>query len=270
VLTSIQQFNHLILYVPGTKDYPELWIDPSDKTSNPRPVPLDLEGRVVLVIKGDSSYSTVTPVLETNQEHEAFMYHRLRIDEKGIGHFRDSLIFTGKFASAIRNELLQRDQKEQGEYISKWITQSLESVELVFFRPQNVEDFSKPLILSIVYNSPQFNPYPALWERSLMRLPAVKERYHPIRIPHETKIHYSLSVTSLKGKVSLIMEKEKPKNVFVNMKILDNGQKCPGNTCNLLLEWHTDAVFAEPAEYEGIKQEWDTVLRIASPRVRVD
>jgi len=266
-LSSIQQFNHEILYVPATKDNPELWIDPSDKVSNRRPIPLDLEGRVALVIKGDSSYSTITPVLEINQEHEAFMFHRLRIDEKGIGHFRDSLIFTGKFASAIRNELLQRDQKEQSDYISKWISQSLESAELVAFMPQNVEDFSKPLMLTIVYNSPQFSPYPALWESSLMRLPAVKERYHPIRIPHETKFHYSLSVTSQKGKVSLGVDNAKPKNLFVEMKILDNGKKCSSNTCNLNLEWRTDAVFADPSEYESVRQEWEAALRLAKPKI---
>jgi tetratricopeptide (TPR) repeat protein len=265
-LSSIQQFNHEILYVPATKDNPELWIDPSDKVSNRRPIPLDLEGRVALVIKGDSSYSTLTPILEINQEHEAFLYHRLRIDEQGIGHFRDSLVFTGKFASAIRNELLQRDQKEQGNYIAKWISQSLEASELVTFIPQNVEDFSKPLMLTIVYSSPQFSPYPALWERSLMRLPPVKERYHPIRIPHETKFHYSLSVTSSKGKPSLEVEKGKPKNMFVEMKILDGG-KCSGNTCTMSLQWRTDAVFADPSEYENVKQEWDAALRMASPVV---
>jgi tetratricopeptide (TPR) repeat protein len=265
-ISSIQQFNHEILYVPATKDNPELWIDPSDKVSSRRPVPLNLEGRVALVIKGDSSYSTVTPILEINQEHEAFLSHRLRIDENGTGHFRDSLVFTGKFASAIRNELLQRDSKEQSDYFAKWISQSLESAELVFFKPQNVGDFSKPLELLIVYNSPQFNPYPALWERSLMRLPAVKERWHPIRIPHETKFNYSLSVGSAKGTVSLGVEKERPKNMFVEMKVLNNG-KCSSNVCNLNLEWRTDAVFADPNEYESIKQEWDAALRMASPKV---
>jgi len=208
--------------------------------------------------------------LEINQEHEAFMFHRLRIDEQGIGHFRDSLIFTGKFASAIRNELLQRDTKEQNDYISKWLSQSLESAELLIFNAQNVADFSKPLMLIIVYNSPQFSPYPALWESSLMRLPAVKERYHPIRIPHETKFHYSLSATSLKGKISLDIGNEKPKNMFVEMKILDNGKKCSSNVCNLNLEWRTDAVFADPSEYETVKKEWDAALRLAKPRIRVE
>jgi len=256
-ISSIQQFNHKILYIPATKDYPELWLDPTDKVSSRRPVPLDLEGRVVLVIKGDSSYSTLTPILEINQEHEAFLFHRLRIDDKGIGHFRDSLVFTGKFASAIRNELLQRDQKEQSEYFAKWISQSLESAELVAFIAQNVDDFSKPLMLTLVYNSPQFNPYPSLWVRSLMRLPAVKERYHPIRIPHETKFHYSLSVTNAK----LSMENEKPRNMFVTMNILNKTDR------NLELQWRTDAVFADPSEYEGIKREWDAALRMATPRV---
>jgi tetratricopeptide (TPR) repeat protein len=267
-ISSIQQFNHEILYVPTTKDNQELWIDPSDKVSNRRPIPLNLEGKVVLVVNGDSSYSTITPVLEINQEHEAFLFHRLRIDENGIGHFRDSLVFTGKFASAIRNELLQRDSKEQNDYFAKWISQNLESAELVFFKSQNAEDFSKPLELLIVYNSPQFSLYPALWERSLMRLPTVKERRHPIRIPHETKFNYSLSVSSAKGGISLSIENEQPKNMFVEMKILNAG-KCSSDICNLNLEWRTDAVFAEANEYEGIKQEWDAALRIASPKIMV-
>ncbi|MCL2100106.1 MAG: hypothetical protein FWH22_00130 [Fibromonadales bacterium] len=269
-LSSIQQFNHQILYVPATKDNPELWIDPSDKTSNRRLIPLNLEGRVALVINADSSYSALTPILEINQEHEAFLHHRLRIDENGIGHFRDSLVFTGKFASVIRNELLQRDSKEQHEYFSAWLSQSLESAKLVLFTPQNVEDFSKPLILLMVYSSPQFSPYPTLWERSLMRLPPVKERRHPIRIPHETKFHYSLSVSTSNGRVILEPETEKPRNVFVEMKILDGGKKCAASVCNLNLEWVADAVFADPSEYEGIKQEWDATLRIASPRIKIE
>ena len=165
---------------------------------------------------------------------------------------------------------MQRDQKEQSDYISKWISQSLESAELVAFMPQNVEDFSKPLMLTIVYNSPQFSPYPALWESSLMRLPVVKERYHPIRIPHETKFHYSLSVTSQKGKISLDVGNEKPRNVFVEMKILDGGKKCSSNTCNLNLEWRTDAVFADPSEYESVRQEWEAALRLAKPKIKVE
>jgi len=256
-ISSIQQFNHKILYIPATQDNPELWLDPTDKVSSRRPIPLDLEGRIALVIKGDSSYSTITPILEINQEHEAFLFHRLRIDEQGIGNFRDSLVFTGKFASAIRNELLQRDAKEQTEYFSKWISQSLESFKLLAFIPQNVDDFSKPLVLTFVYSSPQFNPYPALWVRSLMRLPAVKERFHPIRIPHETKFHYSLSVTNAK----LSIDNEKPRNMFVNMKVLNKNER------NLELQWRTDAVFADPSEYEGIKREWDAVLKMAGPRV---
>jgi tetratricopeptide (TPR) repeat protein len=268
-LTSIQQFNHQILYVPATKDNPELWIDPSDKVSSRRPIPLDLEGRVALVINGDSSFSTITPILEINQEHEAFLHHRLRIDAQGVGHFRDSLIFTGKFASTIRNELLQRDEKERSDYFAKWISQSLEASELVAFISQNTDDFSKPLILTIVYNSPQFNPYPALWERSLMRLPPVKERRHPIRIPHETKFYYSLSVNSSKGKFSLEPETAKPRNTFVEMKILDGGKKCVSDACSLKLEWRTDAVFADPSEYEAVKQEWDAALRMASPKIKM-
>jgi hypothetical protein len=102
-----------------------------------------------------------------------------------------------------------------------------------------------------------------------MRLPTVKERHHPIRIPHETKFRYMLSVSSEKGKVSLETETQKPRNMFVEMKILTDGKKCQQNTCDLNLQWKTDAVYADPSEYEAIKREWDATLKMAGPRVKV-
>ena len=74
----------------------------------------------------------------------------------------------------------------------------------------------------------------------------------------------------LKGKLSLETKNEKPKNMFVEMKILDNGKKCSSNTCNLNLEWRTDAVFADPSEYESVRQEWEAALRLAKPKIKVE
>jgi hypothetical protein len=36
------------------------------------------------------------------------------------------------------------------------------------------------------------------------------------------------------------------------------------------LEWRTDAVFADPSEYESVRQEWDAALRLAKPKIRVE
>src|SRR5574344_887867 len=69
-LPTIQQFNHIMLYIPQGKDYPEMWADPTDKGGNDRPVPLDMEGKVALVIDGDSSRGAKTPILENAKEHQ--------------------------------------------------------------------------------------------------------------------------------------------------------------------------------------------------------
>jgi hypothetical protein len=37
-LPTIQQFNHMIVHIPAGEKYPEMWVDPTDKFGNNRPI----------------------------------------------------------------------------------------------------------------------------------------------------------------------------------------------------------------------------------------
>lgn len=266
-LPSIQQFNHMMLYIPKGENYPEMWVDPSDKGGNERPVPLDMEGKVALVIDGDSSHVAVTPVLENEKEHQVFFYHRLHIGKDGSAEFRDSLCMTGKFASVLRNRLYGRDAKETETLLQDLIAQGVPDVSISRVRTENVTDFDKPLKLVVTFSSKNYfgkssdgfkGRYPNIWERSIMHLPKVRTRYLPIRMPHETEFESELEVTA-DGDLRV---QEAPKfsreTEYVNFERTAHGYK-----------WMTFAIYADPSEYERIREEWSYLLEATSPEIVV-
>lgn len=266
-LPSIQQFNHMMLYIPKGEDYPEMWVDPSDKGGNDRPVPLDMEGKVALVIDGDSSHVAVTPVLENEKEHQVFLYHRLHISADGSADFRDSLCMTGKFASVLRNQLYGRDTKEAERLLSDLLSQGVPDISISRIQTENVTDFDKPLKLVVSFHSKGYfgkssegfkGRYPNIWERTILYLPKVRTRYLPIRMPHETEFESVLNV-SADGKVELREALPLGRETeYVNFEKVENGYK-----------WMTFAIYADPSEYERIREEWNYLLDATSPEITV-
>lgn len=266
-LPSIQQFDHMMLYIPGGEKYPEMWVDPSDKGGNDRPVPLDMEGKVALVIDGDSSRVAVTPILEDEKEHQVFLFHRLHIGRDGSAEFRDSLCMTGKFASVLRNRLYGRDASETETLLRDLFAQSVPDVAISRVRTENVNDFDKPLKLVVTFSSKNYfgksadgfkGRYPNIWERSIMYLPKVRTRYLPIRMPHETEFESELSVTA-DGTLDIREAPKFPRETeYVNFERTSHGYK-----------WTTFAIYADPSEYGRIREEWNYLLDATSPEIVV-
>ena len=267
-LPSIQQFNHMMLYIPKGENYPEMWVDPSDKGGNDRPVPLDMEGKVALVVDGDSSHVAITPVLEDDKEHQVFLGHRLHISADGTAEFRDSLCLTGKFASTLRNQLYGRDAKETERLITDLLAQGVPDVSISRVRSENVTDFDKPLKLVITFSSKNYfgkssngskGRFPNIWERAIMYLPKVRTRFLPIRMPHETSFESVLEVSADGGKVTVADVPDIGRDTeYVNFEKVDHGYK-----------WMTYAIYADPSEYERIREEWNFLLNATSPEITV-
>jgi len=273
-LPTIQQFNHMILYVPKQDRIDEMWIDATDKTGNDRPVPLDMEGKVALIIDGENSRVTQTPILEDNQEHKIAVDHRLFIGKDGDCEFRDSVTLQGKFASAIRNKFYGREVKEQEKLMEDFMSQGIPDVNISKVEIKNLGDFNKPLVLVTTYVSKGYfgkgdemkGRFPNVWERSLFKLPKVAKRHHPIRMPHETQFSYSLSVKAADGKsVNVMGPKPFPREVdYVSFEKSGKYGKSGSD-----ITWTTFALYADPSEYEKIREEWDYLLSETSPMVMV-
>lgn len=268
-LPTIQQFNHMILYIPKQEKIDEMWVDATDKTGNDRPVPLDMEGKVALIIDDENSRIVTTPILEDNDEHRISIIHKLHIDKNGESEFRDSVILQGKFASVMRNRFYGRDLKEQEKLMEDFLSTGIPDVSIGSMHIQNIFDFDKPLILTVTYASKGFfgqngaklkGSFPNVWERSLFRLPKVSKRHHPIRIPHETHFSYNLIVSASNGSNVKITSPKELSRVpdYVSFEKRDNG-----------IDWTTYALYADPSEYDKIREEWDYLLSETSPLIEI-
>ena len=277
-LPTIQQFNHMILYIPKQNKISEMWVDATDKTGNDRPVPLDMEGKVALVIDDDNSRVMTTPILEDNQEHQIAIDHRLFIGDDGNCEFRDSVALQGKFASTIRNRFYSRDVKEQEQLLEDFMAAGVPDVSIGNIKIENLSEFNKPLILITTYASKGYfgqggselkGRFPNVWERSLFKLPKVSKRHHPIRMPHETQFSYSLTVKATNGHNVNIAGAKKFNRTpdYVNFEKGSTVQD--GNSTSTAIKWTTFALYADPSEYEKIREEWNYLLSETSPMITV-
>lgn len=268
-LPTIQQFDHMILYIPKAEGIREMWVDPTDKTGNDRPVPLDMEGKTAFIIDGKNSHIRTTPILENSEEHKASFNHKLHIGKNGYAEFRDSLQLEGKFASTLRNIFYGKDQKQQERLLENLLREGIPDVQLTQMRVENLMDFDKPFILITTFASKNYfgessegikGHYPNIWERSMLKLPKINRRHLPIRVPHETKFTSSLVVTAEGGK-SITVKAPKPLDRPLDYVSIDK----TGDQIN----WTTYALYAEPGEYETIREEWMYLLKETSPLILV-
>ncbi len=271
-LPTIQQFNHMILYIPKQDKVSEMWVDATDKTGNDRPVPLDMEGKVALIIDDDQSRVVTTPILEDNQEHQIAIEHSLFIADDGACEFRDSVSLQGKFASAIRNKFFSHDVKEQETLLEDFLASGIPDVSIGNIKIENLNDFNKPLVIVNTYASKGYfgqggselkGRFPNVWERSLFKFPKVSKRHHPIRMPHETQFSYKISVKAAKGRtVKISSPKAFPRTPdYVSFEKGFNGANS--------IKWTTFALYADPSEYEKIREEWNYLLSETSPMITV-
>lgn len=267
-LPTIQQFNHMILYVPAGEKYPEMWVDPTDKFGNNRPISLDMEGKTALIIDGEKSRVTTTPILEDDQEHKVFMHHKLFINANGESEFRDSIKLEGKFASFLRNQFFGKETKEQERLLEGLLSQGIPDVSISQVKTENLTAFDKPFILVAVFTSKVFfgksdggikGRYPNTWERHFMRMPKVNKRHHPIRMPHETHFEVSFDLQSNAGKLEVETTKPFKRNLeYTSFEKEKNKRR-----------WTTFALYADPNEYEKIREEWNFLLSETSPMITV-
>jgi hypothetical protein len=228
-----------------------------------------MEGKTAFIIDGKNSHIQTTPILEDSQEHRASLAHKLHINKSGYAEFRDSLQLEGKFASTLRNIFYGKDQKQQERLLENLLREGIPDVQLSQMRIDNLMEFDKPLRLVATFASKNYfgessegikGHYPNTWERSMLKLPKINRRHLPIRIPHETQFFTSLEVSADNGKTIEIRDVAPLGRPFDYVSI---------NKENGKIKWTTYALYAEPNEYEKIREEWMHLLKETSPLILI-
>lgn len=275
-LPTIQQFNHMVVHVPAGKNWPEMWLDPTDRNGSRRPVPLDLEGKVALSLRdSDSSDAVVTPILEGGQEHRSSLDHIVYISNEGQAELRDSLTLHGKFAAALRAKFLGLDKGKQEASLQSWLVKFIPDAKLGLLRIENLNDFQKPLKIVLSYRTEHYftkqgnqiaGQFPNLWERSFLNLPRSQKRHHPLQIPHEASFDWSLKVRTSSDLKASLAPRSNSTQTFQYLRM----DKTPNwKQEKVGISWTTFAVFIEPKAYGNLVNEWEEILRQTSPTIQV-
>lgn len=277
-LPSIQQFNHMIVYIPAKDSlWGDLYVDPSDESGTHRPVPLPFEDKTILVIDSTKSYTVALPVLEKDQEHKAFIFHRVTIDQEGHSQFMDSLVLHGKFAAGFRNQFLSYDKKGREDLIKNWLNYTFPNVVLTYTDIENVSEFNKPLIMKITFASDDYfsetengfaGRVPNIWEQGFMKLPNVQNRHHPIKIPHEYLFISKTTILTPKGKQLVLLPQAKEPKKFDYIDF-ESKQEVGPNKIVIENKWKTYAVYADANEYDKLSSEWNFALKKTSANIEL-
>lgn len=270
-LPSIQQFNHMILFIPKGIGYEERYVDLTEDVGTDRVIPFNLEGRNALIIDAQHSKLTTTPIIETTKEHKVELHHTIGLSNFEYTDFKDSLVLDGKFSAGLRDQLLNLSPQAQQEVFTKWFSYEDPSVELSLLEIENLNEFKKPLILKIIYRSKQIfenrdaitrGQVPGFFEKAFMRLPKMSQRHHPIRLNDENHFLTSINILYPKEWSTKIIE---PSLKSSNYTSADITQESNPGKWSRNIKWSTFALYADPNEYSAIHQEWLDIIKATTP-----
>ncbi len=271
-LPTIQQFNHMILYIPKGENWREQYIDITDNIGSHRIVPIELEGKNVLIIEGAKSRLSTTPIIENPNEHSVDMYHTIVTHKNGSADFRDSIVIKGKFASQMREVLYEMSEAHQKNQINEWLKTDIPTIQITQLTIENIRDYSKPIIIKLIFSAKSLwkttddiisGELPSFWERSFLRLPKIKERHHPIKLPHQARFSSTTKIIVPDGFEYNAPSRSAPHSLkYVSLQSTTDSD--PNVITN---RWTTYPLYADASEYNNIKKEWQYILDAASQPV---
>lgn len=198
-IASLDQFDHMILYVPGVSENP--WIDATDDGLDlSRFIPASLSNRQALVLDPENPRFETIPAASPTQVR---IDREAALDPEGKGlSVEETLTLTGEYASWLRAWFLDTPGSEHPALVrGAW--DDYANIEVREVKLTNAQDSAKPFEVRLKYTvGDALNPatgqltLPFFWERDYLIVKPVENR----RSPFETKPALQIeSRTRLKG-----------------------------------------------------------------------
>jgi tetratricopeptide (TPR) repeat protein/NADH:ubiquinone oxidoreductase subunit 6 (subunit J) len=147
-LPSLDQFNHMIVYVPDEKG--GRFIDTTDKGLDPSAlVPYGLGGRVALVL--DPAHPHLATIPPFGDDASSAQVDRAVevLPDRTLG-VRETVTLKGLVASAMRDHLKGMDPAKHTDWAQSLASRYLKSAKVKSFNAAGLYDTSKPLTLEMV------------------------------------------------------------------------------------------------------------------------
>lgn len=184
-LPSVDQFDHMIVYVPGVGG--GTFLDATDKGAPPGPPPPALCGKQALVLDGPRSRLVALPEapsggIETERQ--------VTVGE-GELDVREKVRLTGPPAAGMRSFLAGTDPSSRVEALQSFLARDANGLRVTSLRIDALDEVEKPLTLEVRYllrgrgralGGEQALPTPAVWERAYLDAEPVPRRESPFEV----------------------------------------------------------------------------------------
>ncbi len=189
-LPSLDQFDHMILYLPDHRD--GHFIDcTSQHVSLELSTPLGLAGRNILVLDPDAPHFVAAKEQEIDQ-NTIISNKRIEIVDDAL-HVEETISFSGLPAAYFRSYLASlQDSQILDTFQAMMSAGSGHSLHLEDVRALNAKDVDTPLEVVMNYRIPRavkrtasrvtLASVPAVWERYYLKVPFVRDRKTPFKI----------------------------------------------------------------------------------------
>jgi tetratricopeptide (TPR) repeat protein len=139
------QFDHAIVYVPGTTD---LWIDPTDEHARLGQLPRGDQGRLALIARAESTELVTIPEA-SSQENRILEKREFYLAENGAARVVEITEPRGVFESEYRSIYADADNKDNKKELKDYIKEQYLSEKLARMERSDPADLSKPFRLEL-------------------------------------------------------------------------------------------------------------------------
>lgn len=274
-LPHINQFNHMIVYVPKQRDIEPCFLDPTQKFSAFRTSPRGLEGHNALILDPANPQLVSIPTLDSVGENSVRIFHTLEVlrDENTEGH--DSIVLDGKAAAEFREQLNAWSVPYKRQNLLSWLSSSYANFHEESFQILNEANVDSPLVLTLHYrgrfphleNGQPFDYFPKL-ELSFMRLPEAEHRKAPLYFSHEVRVESNWSYHLPPGfawkSISLARQLEQS---HLHWKFTI--QQTKPEDISLQQKWQIQPFAADAEEYRKLRSDWEPIFHYCGLRMAI-
>lgn len=144
-LPAVNDFNHVIVYVPGERPF---WVDPTDEFARAGELPSADQGRRALIAANDTTTLVTTP-LDEPSANRTIETRTFTLAESGKATVVETSEFSGEAERDTRRRYAGMDQKSLREHFETYVKNVFLAEALGKYEIGDVHDLSKPFRVTV-------------------------------------------------------------------------------------------------------------------------
>lgn len=262
-IPSLDQFNHMIVYLPGEKG--GTFFDPTQKNFGVNPLPpIYLQGQTAMLVRESGpKFPEIAPPARHRSRISINREIRLKKDQAVI---RETITWTDYHAAFVRGYFRKHEAKPLVDAVHGLIGNDLRGAKITSAKIKGMDTLSSPLTLEIsmavVLSDPdsdtQVLHIPSYWEKEYISVPGIEKRQTPFHFEYPISLQRKLTFHNAPGIVAKFAGKSKSvSSEFFQFK---SAQTKADEALVHELVYENQAGTHGPEKYAKLKQDSDAVM----------